>query len=168
MFSPEAVLKNFSCDSKITEDHTWTITTESGGIKKTILSINSKDSNQAIILHVIFFIMRGTAVEKAMKKIEPQWVEPLNFIFLAYGTTNPPKGAKLGRDTPTVSRIASCFPPHCMLGIGKRYIKADTIEYLCGHRVPKHVLTNLFVGMLPEGPECIKSTIVEFIISSWT
>lgn len=101
--------------------------------------------------------MRGTSVKKAFKKMQKQWVEPLTFIFQAYHTESPPKGSALARDDPTIPRIASCFPQivcyFLMRGIGKTYIDAEIIERIAGYRIPRQMLTNMFVSLVPRNEE---------------
>lgn len=95
-FSQEAMLRKFKeYFSKITKDTTWNIYKNEDKKDKPIRTISSRDFNQHVVLHILFFIMRGTAVKKAYKKMQKQWVTPLTVIFQAYKTEEPPKGSAL-------------------------------------------------------------------------
>ncbi|CAG9814600.1 unnamed protein product [Phaedon cochleariae] len=151
-FSPEQVLKEFfRRGSAITVDETWVIYADEETESKTIMTISSKNINQHLVLPILFCVMRGTAT----KKIQKQWVNPLNFIFNAYKTYSRKKGsAPLGRNTPTIARIASCFP-HIVCyflsqGVGKTYIDESVIEKTAGQQLPRLMLTNIFVGLVPQ------------------
>lgn len=103
-----------------------------------------------------FFIMRGTAVEKAFKKMQKQWIDPLSFIFKAYKTDNPTKRSDLKRDDP-LSRLAACFPQTvCYFlsrGIGKTYIDKEIIEIIAGYEIPRQMLTNVFIALVQKTPQ---------------
>lgn len=126
-FSTDSFTKKFwSLGRNIVTDKTWIIYIDAAKKDKELIKINSKDINSYLVLHIISFVMRGTSVKKAFKRMQKQWIERLDFIFTTYNTKTSAQGSNM------MSRIASCFPQIVcyfpMRGIGKTYVDASPIE----------------------------------------
>ncbi|CAH1118151.1 unnamed protein product [Phaedon cochleariae] len=88
--------------------------------------------------------------------MQGQWKTVFVWLGHQYNTYDPPKADKLGKDTITVSRLASCFPfVVCWFmakGIGKAYIDVTFLNRATGYEIPPFLLTNMFAGLVPKEP----------------